>query len=241
MTERPPSEIEDLAPGLARNSALWVGFALLAGAFLGLSLLPRWIPGMAASLGGDLPHAPWYLCRVTGLIALVLLWATTCAGLMLSGRIARQRAITPAVLDLHQHLALMALAFAAVHALLLLADRYVGLTGLEVALPFFSRKYRPFWMGLGQVAYLGCWGVTLSFYLRRDLGRKVWRLLHGASGITFGMALIHGYFTGSSSRSPAIAGLYGAAFCSTALLLAYRLHQWNGKPKMDPPVTEARE
>lgn len=224
MTERPdPRAVEDLAPELAVGSVLWLVGGLVAGGVLGLLALPHWLPGLAESLRGDAPHAPWFVSRASGLVAFVLLWLTTCTGLVVSARIARDLAVTPAVLDLHQHLALTTLAFVALHALVLLADEYIGFSFVEIALPFLTRRFKPFFMGLGQVAFYGLVPVTLAFYLRRDLGRVAWRGLHAGSFVAFGLALAHAVYAGSSAGSLLHGALYWLAAATVLLLSFYRL------------------
>jgi hypothetical protein len=53
--------------------------------------------------------------------------------------------------DLHQFSGLLGLAFAIFHGAILLGDRYMGYTPLQLLLPFASLDYRPLAVGLGQV------------------------------------------------------------------------------------------
>ncbi len=219
--ERPPPE--DLVPELTVGSIAWLVVLLATGGALGLAVLPYWLPGLDQSLRGEVPHAPWYICRASGMVAFALLWASSCSGLLISARVARDLKMTPVALDLHQHLALTALTFAALHAAVLLADQYIGFGWLELVFPFSTRRHRPFAMGLGQIALYLALVATASFYLRRDLGKVAWRTLHIVGSTAFVLALIHGVFSGSSSEAPATQAIYWLAAGTALLLLFYRL------------------
>jgi DMSO/TMAO reductase YedYZ heme-binding membrane subunit len=221
-SSREPQSVEDLDPTLAVGSLALLVAALAIGGILGLLVLPDWLPGLDQSLRGETPHAPWYICRASGLVAFALLWTSTCSGLLISTRIARDLKLSPAVLDIHQHLALTALAFAFLHAGVLGLDKYIGFGGFELAFPFSTRRFKPIAMGIGQVAFYLAFVGTITAYFRRDLGKTAWHVIHVAGSISFVFALLHGIYAGSSAGTKGLVAAYAIAAASTLLLTCYR-------------------
>ena len=93
----------------------------------------------------------------------------------------------------------------AVAVLLLLGDRHTPFTIAQLLLPF-GAVYRPFAVGLGQLAVYGMTLVAGTFYVRRHIGRRGWRLIHFGSFAVFGLALLHG-LGASSDRTVMVAGV----------------------------------
>lgn len=211
--DRPPSSLPTL---------LAVLVAAIVGVALGLVALPIVTPQLSRTLIG--PHAQgyWFLSRASALVSYVLLWLSMIFGLLITSRSARLWPGGPAAFDLHQHTSLLGLAFAAFHALILLGDRYIGYSLGEILVPFAAIDYRPVWIGAGQLAIYGLLIVTVSFYLRSRIGRA-WRLIHGASFVLFGLALLHGIASGTDSHAAWIGALYWISGGSLLFLLLYRL------------------
>ena len=190
----------------------------VAGTLVAVVLVPRLVPALAISLEGPEPKAFWYLARASGVVSYLLLWISVCLGLATSSRLSRLWPGGPLAVDLHQYSSLLAMAFASFHALVLLGDRAVGFTGLALLLPFGSARYRPFWVGLGQVAFYLALPVAFAFYARRIIGYRAWRLVHyGVSGV-YWLVVLHGIGAGSESRS-----LFGAVLYATTGLIVYSL------------------
>ncbi|HZS01997.1 MAG TPA: ferric reductase-like transmembrane domain-containing protein [Chloroflexota bacterium] len=220
---RPTATPDDPTPVLALQAALLLLAGAALGALLAAVLLPRWLPDLAASLVGSSPKAYWYLSRASGLVAYLLIWLSVALGLLITGKLARLWPGGPTTVDLHQFSGLLGLAFAIFHALILLGDRYVGYTPLQLLLPFAGGDYRPLAVGLGQVAfYLGAL-VGLSFYVRRRIGYRVWRLLHFGSFAVYVLATVHGLTAGTDADSAPVLALYGATALATLFLTVFRI------------------
>jgi predicted ferric reductase len=205
---------------LGRLALLLVGAA--AGAAMAVVVLPAWLPGLAGSLAGTQPSAYWYLSRASGLVAYGLLWLSMAFGVMLTSRMARAWPGGLLAYDLHQYTSLLGLAFALFHGLILKGDRYINYTLPQLLVPFASANYRPGWVGLGQIAFYLLVIVGLSFYARRVIGQRLWRLIHFLSFGVFMLGLTHGVMSGTDSRGLLVAWLYWA---SGGLLLFLILHR----------------
>lgn len=220
---RPALGWEEPSPALrAGSAALLLGGAVVGG-LLAVAVGPGWWPGLAESLLGSSPKAYWYLSRVSGLVAYVLLWGSVALGLTLTSRAARLWPGGPVAFDLHQFTGLLGLALSLFHTVVLLGDGYIGFAPLQLLLPFLDTPYRPLWVGMGQVGlYLGL-AVGLSFYIRQRIGPRTWRLLHYGSFLVYWLVTVHGLAAGSDSGTPAILALYWMTGAATYFLVVFRL------------------
>jgi len=138
----------------------------------------------------------WYATRGAGMVSLVLLTVVGCLGMLTVGR--WQRPGWPRFLtaELHSNLALLSIAFLAIHILIAVLDPYTEL-GLGAALVPFSSPYRRFWLGLGGVAMYLLAAVLVSSFIRARLGRRAWRAIHWLSYAMWPVAVLHGLGTGT--------------------------------------------
>jgi predicted ferric reductase len=196
--------------------------AIVAGAALALLVIPAWVPTLGASFVGAEPKVAWYLSRATGMVSFVLLWFSMASGLLISNKMARVWPGAFTAYDLHQYTSLLGLGFALFHALILMADRYITYSLFQVLVPFSSSEYRPLWVGLGQVALYVSLLVTVTFYLRKQIGRA-WRVIHFLSYGVFGLALLHSLFSGTDSTNMWISSMYWLATFSLMALTIYRV------------------
>ena len=218
-----PSKTTDLPPAMnGINLALLIG-ASVAGALLAIFILPAWLPGLKYSLDGVAPKAYWYMARASAMVAYALVWISMVLGVMMTNKLARIWPGGPVAYDLHQYASLLGLAFGLFHGLILLGDHFIGYSLAQVLVPFAGETYRPQWVGLGQVSFYLLAIVSLSFYIRRLIGPRQWRLIHILSFAAFFLALIHGIFTGADSGIAAIRWLYWTTGGSLLFLTLYRI------------------
>ena len=207
---------------LNASSLLFLFLAMGIGLLAAIVILPAWLPHLANSLAGPDPKAYWYLSRGSAFVALSLLWLSMALGLLMTNKMARTWPGVPASFSLHEYLSLLGLGFAMFHALILLGDQYSNFSLAQIAIPFLS-SYQPIWVGLGQVGFYAMLVLTLSFYVRAQIGQKTWRVLHYASFITYVMALFHGLAAGSDTTLPWAQTYYWVSGGSLLFLLFYRM------------------
>jgi predicted ferric reductase len=224
---QPPSleagGIDGLESGVTLDVALLLFAGTAAGAIVAVVLLPGILPDLAGSMLGDQPKAYWYLSRSSGVVAYLMLWLSAVLGLSLTTRFARLWAGGPTVADLHQFASLLALALAVFHILILLGDAYASYRLAQLLVPFTASQHQPLWVGLGQVAFYLALPVTFSFYARRSLGTRAWRLIHYASFAAFGLTVTHGLGAGTDGRSPTMLTIYIMTSSSIVFLTTYRV------------------
>lgn len=65
--------------------------------------------------------------------------------------------------------------------------------------------------------------VVISFYLRKWIGQRSWRLIHFGSLGVFMASLLHGIQAGTDTSNPIVLGLYAGATIAVFGLVAHRL------------------
>jgi predicted ferric reductase len=196
-----------------------VGFGLL----LVFLLLPNIIPGLATSIIGTAPKAFWYLSRATAISGYLILWVSMMLGLAMTSQLAAKGTTRAALFEIHKFTSIMGLFFAIFHALILIGDQFLNLGILNVLIPFATNSYRPLWVGLGQVA-IYIWAIlVISFYVRRQITKYGWRLIHFASFATFLLILIHGITSGTDAGLLSMQGIYWVSGGFFFFLTLYRI------------------
>jgi predicted ferric reductase len=176
---------------------------------------------MGLPLIGQTP-AFWYMARSGGIVGYLLLWLSVLWGLVLSTRVTAQWLPAPLVYGLHEFLSLGAVVFSTLHAAILLGDRYINFDILHLVIPF-TAPYEPIWTGLGTVAFYLIAVLTGSFYIRRQIGHKMWRVLHYLTFAAFALVLAHGLLAGTDSRLGEVQLMYLFTGISVLFLTYYRL------------------
>ena len=197
--------------------------AMIVGLLFAVLILPSWLPNMAFSLGGDAPKAYWYLSRGTAFVSLSLLWISMALGLGISNKMARLWPGAPAAFALHEYVSLLGLAFAVFHAIVILGDHYINFTLLQLLIPFSTVDYRPFWVGIGQIAFYTWAILAITFYIRPIIGQKSWRFLHYGSFGMYLLAIFHGLFSGTDTSAGWAQNYYWISAGSLLFLLIYRI------------------
>ena len=162
----------------------------------------------------------WYLTRAAGLMGYFLIWLSTAWGLVVSSKILDPIMDRGFTYDFHEHLSWLGLAFISVHVIVLMADKYLPYTIWQVLIPFLS-PYRPFWVGLGVIAFYLSLLVTITFYLKKKIGMEMFRKIHYLSLVGYVGATLHGLYAGTDSVLPIANLLYKGTFLITLFLIAY--------------------
>ena len=196
-----PSNSNEFESSLNIQTFLLFMMAMAVGLLVAVVLLPSWMPNLAFSLGGEEPKAFWYLSRATAFVSLSLLWISMALGLGITNKMARLWPGAPAAFAIHEYVSLLGLAFAMFHALIILGDKYINFTLVQILVPFSTVDYKSFWVGLGQIGFYTWALVALSFYIRPTIGQKTWRLFHYLTFGLYFLGLFHGIFSGTDSNA----------------------------------------
>jgi len=170
----------------------------------------------------DSIHIWWYISRASGLMGYLLLWFSMIWGFAVSSKIFDSVLERVFTYDFHEHLSLLSLGFVGVHALALLFDQVEPLSLIEVLFPFVS-SYRPFWTGIGILAFYLSVLVTVTFYLRSRISIKTFRKIHYFSIAAYAGSLFHSLYAGTDSALTWVQWMYWGTFLSTIFFLVYWL------------------
>jgi DMSO/TMAO reductase YedYZ heme-binding membrane subunit len=163
----------------------------------------------------------WLVARSSGIAAYVLLTASVLAGLVLKSRPFGRALKAATVTELHRTLALLGLAYVALHGVALVLDRTVEITPAALLVPGLA-SYRPLAVSLGVLAAELMTLVYVSFRFRKRIGTKAWRTLHWLTYLVFAGATAHGLAAGTDAQQPWARGLYLGAVGAVAFATAWR-------------------
>jgi predicted ferric reductase len=206
------------------ESPLWAGVGAAAiGLLLSALVIPGMVPGLLFSISGTEPKFFWYLSRATAIISFIFLWLSLVLGLLLSGKIAKYFPGAFTANDLHQFIGITGLAAGLFHGLLLMGDQYIHLSLIQVFLPFATQSYRPEWVGIGQLGFYIWAFLVLTFYVRKRIGYKTWRIIHFAGYLVFAGVMVHGITSGTDSGTLWMTAIYWISGASILFLTFYRI------------------
>ncbi len=184
----------------------------------------------------------WYLNRGSGVVALVLLTATTVLGVLaLDGRPGTRvpRFVVQAV---HRNVALLAVLTVATHVATAVLDEFVDIRWWHAVVPF-TGTYERVWLGLGAVAVDLLVVVIVTSLLRNRLRRRTWYALHQSAYLLWFTSILHGAGMGTDLAGPqwpvtaACAGAVAAALTWRLVRAALRHRTGTADPDTDEAMT----
>jgi hypothetical protein len=220
---RPAARIGPAYRGLPApiRVALWVVVPIVLGFVLGATG-----PAALRRLGAVAALQPeilaWYSVRVLGFLAYLTVAGSVLYGLLLSTKILDAIAHRPVSFALHKDLAIVGLVLSMLHAGLLLADRSFAFSLRTLLVPFES-PFAATWVGIGQLTFYALAVVTASFYVRRQIGQRAWRMLHYLTFLAFAGATLHGIAAGTDTNSGWAFWVYMLPCAAAVFLLTYRI------------------
>jgi methionine sulfoxide reductase heme-binding subunit len=142
----------------------------------------------------------WYLTRGSGAVALILLTASVVLGVANTTRWKTDRWPRFLVYGLHRNVTLLALVFTVIHVVTTIVDAFAPIAVIDAFIPFLS-PYRPFWLGLGTVAFDLLLALIVTSLLRRRIGTRAWKAVHWLAYASWPVAMMHSLGTGSDART----------------------------------------
>ncbi len=198
--------------------ARWGLLGLALGVLLG-GTAPNAANAVARALDEQAGSLAWFASRTAGFLAYLAIVGSVGYGLLLSTGALDVIAHRPISFTLHRDLALAGLVLSAVHGGLLILDSTIPFSIGQLVIPFAS-PYQPFWVGMGQLGFLLTIVVVASFWLRRRIGQRTWRLLHYGTFAIFVFTTAHGLASGTDSAALWAWWIYvGSAALVTGLLV----------------------
>ena len=202
---------------LMLGAGLVAALVLLQGTAFGQSA----IGGLTQLFAADSTQIWWYVTRSAGIIAYLLLWFSMVWGLVLPLKLLNPVLGATFTVDFHEFISLLSIGFTLLHIFVLTIDRFLPYTPLQILVPFLS-PYRPFWVGMGVIAFYVTLLVTITFYLRSKIGMKAFRGIHVLSLLGYLGVTLHGLYAGTDSPLVAMQFLYKG----TALVVIFLTTYW---------------
>lgn len=181
----------------------------------------------------------WQLIRSSGLTAYILYTVSMLWGLTLSSKVVKDWSPGTLSMLLHVSVSWLGTGFVAVHAVLLLFDKYVTYTVPEILLPFFG-PYRPLAVGLGTITFWVMLLVALSFSVKKRLGHARWKWLHMTSYAGFFLVTAHALFAGTDAGKMGFRLMIGLAVLTVVILTGYRIGAGKSAKPAHRPARRAR-
>jgi predicted ferric reductase len=172
--------------------------------------------------GMDSVQVWWYVTRASGLTGYFLLWFSMVWGFGIGSKIFQPVLEGTFTYDFHEHLSLIGLGFILLHMVVLMFDKYLPFNLIQILIPF-TDSYRPFWVGLGIISFYIMLLVTVTFYLRQQIGSVAFRSIHILSLVSYVGSTLHGLFAGTDSALPVAMFLYVGTFLIFVFLTIYWL------------------
>jgi sulfoxide reductase heme-binding subunit YedZ len=203
-----------------------IGLIVIAVVIAGIYLISPAGASLRATLtslfGLSSDQSTWYLTRAAGMIAYLLLWLSTVWGLVIPSKLFGEVLSGDFTFDFHKFISLLSLGFLGLHIVVLTADKYLPFSVAQLLVPFLS-PYRPLWVGIGVISFYLILLVTVTFYLRKQIGMKTFRLIHYASLVAYLGAVVHALMSGADSSLPAVIFLYTSTVAVVIFLTVYWL------------------
>ena len=167
-------------------------------------------------------EALWAFGRASGAVSLGLFTLSVVLGILV--RSGRPLFVLPrfSLVLVHRNIALLAVVFLGLHVGSLLLDPFAQLRAADVVVPFMG-SFKPFWQGLGTLALDLAAAIAVTSLLRRRLGPRVFRTVHGTTYALWPVAVAHALGNGTDGTSTWFLGLALAAFGAVAAAVLWRL------------------
>jgi DMSO/TMAO reductase YedYZ heme-binding membrane subunit len=146
------------------------------------------------------PQIWWYFSRATGVVAWLMLAASSLWGIVLATRVFPRHRRPAWLLDIHRWLGGLTVAFVGGHLAALVADSYVHFGVADLLVPF-AASWKPLALAFGIVALWLLIAVEATSLAMRWLPRRVWRMVHLSSYLSFGLTSVHAWLAGSDEAN----------------------------------------
>ncbi|SEA34512.1 ferric reductase-like transmembrane domain-containing protein [Leifsonia sp. 21MFCrub1.1] len=164
----------------------------------------------------------WAFGRASGVISLLLFTATLLLGIVT--RSGRPLPGMPrfSVSLVHRNVSLLAVVFLVLHVGTLMLDSYAKLGPIDVVVPFLG-SFKPFWQGLGTVAFDLVLAIVLTGLLRRRIGQRAFRFVHWFTYAMWPIAVLHAIGNGTNGTSGWFLALAAGCAVLVAAAVVWRL------------------
>jgi sulfoxide reductase heme-binding subunit YedZ len=184
-------------------------------------------------MNGFSSNAVWYLMRASGVVSLVLLTAVLLLGIATFRRWRPARIPRFVTAGLHRTIALLSVAFLAVHIATAVIDPYAFVGVAAVVVPFVAGK-SAFWVGVGALSLDAVAALVVSSLLRSRISARVWRTIHWLAYLSWPLALAHSFGMGSDASSLWLDGIGAACVSAVGASIVWRFGAKREEKHLEP-------
>ncbi len=159
---------------------------------------------------------PWYVSRMSGLIAFVLLFISIFLGLTLRVPFLRKFFSPLYATNAHCWISLQATIFALIHGGVLTLDKFLDFSFSDVFIPF-SSKFEPGLVALGIFSLYLMIILVATSYGKKFMSQKMWRAVHFSNIILYVIVVMHAYYLGTDMKNDIIRNIF--IYSNLALVL----------------------
>jgi sulfoxide reductase heme-binding subunit YedZ len=163
----------------------------------------------------------WLTSRAAGITALLFVTASTVLGLTMASGIIQKRGLKAKLMPAHEYLALFSIAAIAVHGLSLLGDKWMKASITNLLVPG-TISYRPFWVAIGIISGYITVLLALSFYGRKYIGVRRWRMVHRFIVVVWILGVVHALGAGTDAGTLWLRLVLLASVAPAMFLTLYR-------------------
>jgi sulfoxide reductase heme-binding subunit YedZ len=171
----------------------------------------------------------WIIARATGLAAYAAICLSILSGVALRTSVLDFLATNRALRSLHDFTAWIWIPLGVAHVVALVLDRTARIAPLDAIVPFRT-DYGQLAIGLGTLSLDLFALILVTSWLRRRMNDDVWRVIHRASYVAFGLLFLHAFLSGTDFDSPLISSISWAAAAALAILAVSRV-LWGRLPE----------
>ena len=164
----------------------------------------------------------WFATRGSGIVSIILFSAVACLGLLGVARAQSTRWPRFLTVELHRNLALLSVAFLALHIVTAVLDPFTSL-GIAAAIVPLASSYRPVAVALGVISVDLTLAVIVTSLLRERIGQRLWRAVHWAAYGAWPLAVVHTITAGSDAFAIWLLAVTALCIVAVGACLGWRL------------------
>ncbi len=145
-------------------------------------------------------EALWAFGRVSGAMSLLFFTASVVLGIIT--RSGRPLPGLPrfSISLIHRNIAILASVFLVLHVVTLILDPFAHLRIIDTFVPFLG-SFKPFWQGLGTVAFDLILAIVITSLFRRWLGARLFTAVHWFTYAMWPIAVVHSIGNGTNGTN----------------------------------------
>lgn len=149
----------------------------------------------------------WYISRAGAMVAFLLLYVSMFLGLSIRLPILNKLVSPADALKTHGWISVQAVIFALLHGVVLIFDRFMKFSFIDVFVPFAS-KYQTEFVGLGVLALYLMLVLIATSYLKKFIPHKLWRVTHYFNMVLYFFVFVHAMALGTDLKNPTVLAIF---------------------------------